>query len=306
MKAPEVRMPNLRAPDISAEGARLFHPLSTGIRDSAAAAVLLSAAVHAGAIAWGVSGLAERTMSVDAGAATVIEVSLVQGPAEDGAAAAGGAPSQPDPTPQPAQKPSSQPAPAPAVADDTADRALAADRLPSDAIVEAPPAADPPGPEAAPVPRPKPPPPAQAIARAIAETPATAEPVPPAPATPTPPQRAALPRGDAADAAATGDGGGAPGSSGGAAEGAAPRADNPAPVYPFAARRRGQEGRVVLDVEVLPDGGAGAVSVARTSGVVSLDRAALEAVRRWRFRPARRDGRPVRSTVRVPVRFALK
>jgi protein TonB len=292
-----MRAPDLRAPDIGAESGRLFHPLPTGIRDSAAAAVLLSAAVHAGAIAWGVSGMAERTMPVDAGAATVIEVSLVQGPADDGGAA-GGAPSQP------ALKPSSDPAPAPVVEDATADRAVAADRLPSDAVVEAPPAADPPGPEAAPVPRPKPPPPA--IARAIAETPATAEPVPPAPATPATPapaQQAALPRGDAA---AAGDGGGAPGSTGGAAEGAAPRADNPAPVYPFAARRRGQEGRVVLDVEVLPDGGAGTVSVTRTSGVVSLDRAALEAVRRWRFRPARRDGRPVRSTVRVPVRFALK
>jgi len=48
------------------------------------------------------------------------------------------------------------------------------------------------------------------------------------------------------------------------------------------------------------------VTVEESSGVASLDDAAAAAVRRWRFRPARRNGTPVRATVQVPVRFALK
>jgi protein TonB len=95
------------------------------------------------------------------------------------------------------------------------------------------------------------------------------------------------------------------GSSGGN-RGAAPRADNPAPSYPASARRRGQEGRVILRVVVLPDGDAGEVVLEKSSGVESLDQAALETVRRWRFSPARRNGRPVSATVQVPIRFALK
>jgi protein TonB len=43
-----------------------------------------------------------------------------------------------------------------------------------------------------------------------------------------------------------------------------------------------------------------------SSGHARLDRAALDAVRRTRFRPALRDGDPVTSWVRIPVRFALR
>jgi protein TonB len=301
------------------------------MRGSVAAAVLLSAAAHAGVIAWGVSGLTERTMAVDAGATAVIEVTLVQGPATGGAAGAGGKPATPRKRPQPpaaadpAPEPTFEPTPEPAKTVPTTDRAVAADHIPqavatAAAAVGPPPTATPKAddaPEAAPVPPQKP------AAPAAAEAPSDSEPAPPTAENPRRPQVAALPHPDhtARPAAVQTDddagretdgsidegmdesmGGGA---SGGAAEGAAPRADNPAPAYPYAARRRGQEGRVVLEVEVLADGGAGAVAVARSSGVASLDRAAVDAVRRWRFRPARRNGRTVRSTVRVPVRFAL-
>lgn len=68
----------------------------------------------------------------------------------------------------------------------------------------------------------------------------------------------------------------------------------------------GWEGRVVLRVEVLADGSAGAVSVAKSSGHEALDDAALEAVRRWKFVPAKRDGAAVNSSVNVPINFNLK
>jgi protein TonB len=63
---------------------------------------------------------------------------------------------------------------------------------------------------------------------------------------------------------------------------------------------------VLLRVEVLPSGAAGTVDIAESSGVASLDRAAVDAVKRWRFHPARHGDMPVRATVEVPVRFALK
>lgn len=80
---------------------------------------------------------------------------------------------------------------------------------------------------------------------------------------------------------------------------------NPEPRYPEAARRRGIEGVVELEVLVLSDGGAGSVRVARSSGSALLDEAALVAVRAWRFRPAVRAGEPVDSTVIIPIRFHL-
>lgn len=81
---------------------------------------------------------------------------------------------------------------------------------------------------------------------------------------------------------------------------------NPRPDYPVQAKRMGWEGRVVLRVEVLANGSAGVVSIAKTSGHDLLDEAALEAVRRWKFVPAKRDGIAVNSSVNVPINFNLK
>jgi len=80
---------------------------------------------------------------------------------------------------------------------------------------------------------------------------------------------------------------------------------NPPPAYPKTELRRRREGLVVLHVEVGADGRARAVSVHQSSGIAVFDRAALDAVLRWRFVPAKLDGRPVDGTARVPVRFAL-
>src|SRR5690606_1541987 len=77
------------------------------------------------------------------------------------------------------------------------------------------------------------------------------------------------------------------------------------PAYPDAARRAGAEGTVVLQVEVDANGRPGDITVARRSGSRELDRAAEQAVRSWTFEPAMRDGKPVASTVQVPVDFHL-
>nr|WP_283773074.1 energy transducer TonB [Craterilacuibacter sp. RT1T] len=79
--------------------------------------------------------------------------------------------------------------------------------------------------------------------------------------------------------------------------------DNPAPVYPERARARGEEGRVVLRVEVGADGRVRDISILHSSGFPRLDRAARDAVERWRFTPARRGNRAVADRVDVPIRF---
>jgi len=83
-------------------------------------------------------------------------------------------------------------------------------------------------------------------------------------------------------------------------------AANPAPSYPLAARYEGAEGRVVLRVRVDASGTVRAIALAATSGHPILDRAAMEAVRRWRFEPARAAGLPVPGEVDVPIQFRLR
>lgn len=86
---------------------------------------------------------------------------------------------------------------------------------------------------------------------------------------------------------------------------AAPVPGNPKPRYPSLARRRGYEGRVLIQVAIRADGRAAQVEVKQSSGHRVLDKAALAAVKDWHFRPARRAGRPVTATVDVPISFRL-
>jgi len=80
---------------------------------------------------------------------------------------------------------------------------------------------------------------------------------------------------------------------------------NAPPRYPFLARRRGHEGRVVLRVQVSAAGDATAVTIRRSSGYRLLDKAAVEAVETWRFFPSKRAGIPIAGSVDVPVSFKL-
>lgn len=81
---------------------------------------------------------------------------------------------------------------------------------------------------------------------------------------------------------------------------------NPAPVYPSRARRLGEQGKVVLRVLVNSGGTADRVELRTSSGSELLDAAAREAVRRWRFVPARQGDQPVAAWVLIPITFALE
>lgn len=77
----------------------------------------------------------------------------------------------------------------------------------------------------------------------------------------------------------------------------------PAPRYPREALRRNDGGTVRVRVTVATDGSVDRLALAEGSGNRHLDRAAMEAVRRWRFQPAVRDGQPVVADVVVPIVF---
>ena len=87
---------------------------------------------------------------------------------------------------------------------------------------------------------------------------------------------------------------------------AAPVLGNQSPKYPYAARRRGIEGKVVIEAVVDRAGTVATAEVAVSSGYRLLDRAALSAVNRWVFHPARRRGRAVGATIAIPITFALE
>lgn len=82
--------------------------------------------------------------------------------------------------------------------------------------------------------------------------------------------------------------------------------NNPAPNYPSISRRLGEQGLVLLRVQVTADGTAGSVELQTGSGSSRLDQAALEAVKKWRFIPAKRGEQPVSASVTVPVRFSIE
>lgn len=81
---------------------------------------------------------------------------------------------------------------------------------------------------------------------------------------------------------------------------------NPPPSYPDMSRRLKEEGKVIVQVVVSTEGRALDVKLQKTSGFDRLDQAAVKAVKRWRFVPAKRGTQAVQSTVNVPVQFSLK
>jgi protein TonB len=142
-------------------------------------------------------------------------------------------------------------------------------------------------------------------ARALTEAPAR-EPEPKAaaePAAAAPARTAAVATGPPPQPGAIA---GVPGTPTAGASSARPRYKlNPPPLYPPAARRRGQQGIVLLSVRVDASGRPEAVDVQASSGFRVLDEAARAAVERWEFEPGRLNGAPVPSQAEVPIRFEL-
>jgi TonB family protein len=83
-------------------------------------------------------------------------------------------------------------------------------------------------------------------------------------------------------------------------------AENPKPIYPQEARKKGYEGEVILKVEVLQNGRVGQIDVKKSSGFELLDRSALATVKQWKFVPAQKGEKAVPLWVNIPVKFQLQ
>jgi TonB family protein len=79
---------------------------------------------------------------------------------------------------------------------------------------------------------------------------------------------------------------------------------DPDPDYSEAARKAKHQGTVVLWVIIGTDGRPREISVRRSLGM-GLDEKAVEAVRRWKFDPAKKDGQAVAVQISIEVNFRL-
>jgi protein TonB len=79
-----------------------------------------------------------------------------------------------------------------------------------------------------------------------------------------------------------------------------------APEYPAGARAAGTSGWVNLAFDVEPDGSVTHVVVLGAEPKNVFDAAAVSAVRRWRYRPAERDGHPIEQRAKLRIRFTLQ
>ncbi len=78
------------------------------------------------------------------------------------------------------------------------------------------------------------------------------------------------------------------------------------PLYPQVARKQGWEGTVVLRLTINRRGVVEKITTQKSSGFPSLDKSAVQAVKTWRFDPARDGEFPIPITVDLPIRFDLE
>lgn len=77
------------------------------------------------------------------------------------------------------------------------------------------------------------------------------------------------------------------------------------PEYPAQAQRRRQEGVVIIDITVEPNGRTADVDIRQSSGYALLDQAAVKAAMKWEIMPHEINGQAVRAAFQVPVKFEL-
>jgi protein TonB len=177
----------------------------------------------------------------------------------------------PPPTPPPPSPPEERPAPAPA------------------------PTPEPPPAQAAKPPEPKPQP---------KPAPPKAAPPPQVASKPTPPVETAAPSIDsAAKKHDPVDLKPVPGVSGSGRNAELKALAAPKPAYPKIALDLREQGTVIVTMDIGTDGLPANVTLTQSSGFGSLDQAAMQAARKYRFQPPIRDGRPVTATVNIPFIF---
>jgi len=80
---------------------------------------------------------------------------------------------------------------------------------------------------------------------------------------------------------------------------------NPHPPYPFIARKKGIQGKLILEVFVNEDGSVKNVRISQSSGYEILDKVSKMTIEKWIFIPAKKSGQAVKDNILVPIRFIL-
>ncbi|MDD4355923.1 MAG: energy transducer TonB [Smithellaceae bacterium] len=81
--------------------------------------------------------------------------------------------------------------------------------------------------------------------------------------------------------------------------------ENPPPGYPEVARQQGYEGIVLIGAEILVNGRVGEAVIRKSSGYAVLDQSAIQAVKAWKFEPAKKSGIPYKTWAELPVKFVI-
>lgn len=82
--------------------------------------------------------------------------------------------------------------------------------------------------------------------------------------------------------------------------------DHPQPIsYPRWAVSKGWQGKLIIAVEIRTDGTIGLYQMMHSTGYKALDKRAVHAIQNWKFHPAVKDGKPLRTCIQIPVLFQL-
>jgi protein TonB len=81
--------------------------------------------------------------------------------------------------------------------------------------------------------------------------------------------------------------------------------NNKAPLYPQLSRKKKEQGTVLLLILVKADGTVSEIKLKTSSGFTRLDQAARQAVKRWQFQPALKEGQPIDFWYELPLKFSL-
>jgi protein TonB len=79
----------------------------------------------------------------------------------------------------------------------------------------------------------------------------------------------------------------------------------PPPKYPDSLKREGVSGVVAVSI-VIDEHGVVTSSTITKSSHPDFEKPALEAVKNWKFKPAKKDGNPVKVKVTLPLRFNVE
>lgn len=77
------------------------------------------------------------------------------------------------------------------------------------------------------------------------------------------------------------------------------------PKFPKDLREQGVSGIVMVTCDIDHQGNVQETSVEKSTHQ-AFEQPALEAVKKWKFRPARKDGEPVAIRVTIPIRFVIQ